>query len=162
MPSLVNYQPELFREKEKEIKKKKTWSIKWLYVHIYHQLYVKTKIKKQAEQKQTQTDTGDIPMVADGRGCWVKEVKGLERTNRQLQNSPREVKYSTGNSQEGSNDCMVSEGWALSIRYNVLRHRVTTKQDPYRQRFSSVWLTSFFSVKILVKGRGASSWDVAI
>ena len=35
--------------------------------------------------------------MGEGLGDWEKKVKGLRRTNWKLQNSHRDVKYSTGN-----------------------------------------------------------------
>ena len=61
----------------------KPWTIKWQSIHIYQQLNLKTKINKQAKQKQTHKyrEHFDDCHLGGRSGGWVKKVKGLRDTN---------------------------------------------------------------------------------
>ena len=70
--------------------------------------------KKQNKQNRNRLiDTENIWQLSDGRGFggWVKKVKGLRSTDRLLQNSYGDLKYSTGNTVHNSLIlCMVPDG----------------------------------------------------
>ena len=53
-------------------------------------------------------DTESVLMVPGGRGCeeMGEEVGGLRNTNRQLQNSHGDIKYSIGNGETKELVCM--------------------------------------------------------
>ena len=63
-------------------------------IHIYQQLNLKNKLSNKKNSDRI-LDMERVLMVAIG-GIG-KEVRGLRRTNRWLQKSHRDVKYSTGN-----------------------------------------------------------------
>ena len=67
-------------------------------IHIYQQLDLKNKLSKQAGQRliHGHTEHFDGCQMGEGTGRMGEEVRGLRSTNRQLQNSPGDVKYSGG------------------------------------------------------------------
>ena len=62
-------------------------------------------------------DTESRLVVASGGrgwlGDWLKEVKGLRSTNWQLQNSHRDVDYSTGSIVNSTEITVYGAGWVL-------------------------------------------------
>ena len=68
-------------------------------LHIYQQLNLKNKLSKQEEQRQNHGYREHFDGCLMGVWCWGmgEEVRGLRSTNRQLENSHEDVKYSIGN-----------------------------------------------------------------
>ena len=71
-------------------------------------MILKNNINKQAEQKQNHRYRKhfDGCKMGEGWGAWVKKMRGLRSTNRQLQNSHGDVKYSVGDGEAKELICM--------------------------------------------------------
>ena len=77
----------------------KTMNNKMAKIHIYQRLNLKSKLSNKKNRDRIM-DTESILIVARWEGGvegMGEEVRGIRSTNRQLQTSQGEVKYSTGN-----------------------------------------------------------------
>ena len=77
---------------------------------------LKNKINKQNRNRLIDMESRlAVARGAGGSGGWVKKGKGLRSTNWWLQNSPRDVKLSTGNVVNNIVITMCGARWALEI-----------------------------------------------
>ena len=74
-------------------------ALKWQIIHIYLQLNLKNKLNKQEEEIHNHgyRECFDGCQMGGGCGGMGEEVRGLRSTNRYLQDSHGDVKYSIGN-----------------------------------------------------------------
>ena len=80
-------------------------------MQIYQKLYLKNKLSKQEEQRQNhgyREHFDGCQLGGESEGM-DEEMRGLRSTNRQLQNSHGDVKYSIGNGVAKEIICMTHE-----------------------------------------------------